>query len=268
MPLFLTRCFCCVALVFGLAMVAASEAGAESRERQTVIVGGYQFEPFVDVTGGVAPKFLQLLNDRQDQFEFRFLEIPARRRYSLMQAGKVDMILFEMLAWGWEDKAALVAVTPPLLSGAEVFISRAEDYRQDPQIFERLQSKKLALTLGYHYGFAGFNANPDFLKKTYDVVLSDFQRYTLRHVLVGSADLAVVNEAFLERAFIQAPDLRYRLKVSPKPDQQYRLPVMVRKNGPISEADVVALLHQLEKSGELRAFFEAEGLGKFLMFGQ
>lgn len=265
MLLFLTRCFFCIALALSVVFFGIAEAWASAPERQVVVVGGYQFEPYVEVSGGVAPQFLQLLNDKQDQFEFRFLEIPARRRYSLMQARRIDMILFEMQAWGWEDKADLVAVTPPLLSGAEVFVTRAEEYQQDPKIFERLQSKKLALTLGYHYGFAGFNASPDFLKKTYDVVLSDFQRHTLRHVIAGSADLAVVNEAFLERAFRETPDLRYRLKVSPKPDQEYRLPVMVRKNGPINVADVIALFDQLQKTGELQAFFERQGLGKFLL---
>ncbi|MEX0300365.1 MAG: ABC transporter, partial [Kordiimonas sp.] len=62
--------------------------------------GGYAFEPFVEGTIGVSPGFVALLNSNQREYRFEFVEIPAQRRYRLLEEGKIDAIFFEMLQWG------------------------------------------------------------------------------------------------------------------------------------------------------------------------
>lgn len=237
--------------------------------RIPVVVGGYQFEPYVDENGGVSRAFVAFLNRAQDTYDFQFLEIPARRRYDLMREGKLDALFFEMMVWGWEGRADLVATTPTVLTGSELFVARKEaatDAHDTDDLFDDLHGKRLALTLGYHYGFADFNADPDYLRENHDVIFSEHQRYTLRHVLAGTADLAVVNDAYLDRVFQKHETLKDKIIVSPTPDQCYALPVMVRKGGPIPLADMTALLARLKASGELEAFFEQEGLGRFLVW--
>lgn len=247
-------------------------AGATDNALQSripVVVGGYQFEPFVEENGGVSRALVAFLNKAQDTYDFQFLEIPARRRYDLMDEGKLDALFFEMMVWGWENRADLVATTPTVLTGSELFVARkdaASGADDTDGLFDDMYGKRLALTLGYHYGFAEFNADPDYLRENYDVIFSEYQRYTLRHVLAGTADLAVVNDSYLDRAFQKDEALRDRIIVSPTPDQCYALPVMVRKGGPIPLADMTALLARLKASGELAAFFEQEGLGRFLVW--
>ncbi|NVJ97211.1 MAG: ABC transporter substrate-binding protein [Alphaproteobacteria bacterium] len=252
-------------MAFGLPASKAVNAD-QMLDRIPVIVGGYRFEPYVDESGGVARKFIQLLNDHQSTYAFQFMEMPARRRYDLMREGRIDALLFEMMVWGWQDMADQVSVTKPLLTGSELFIALKPINGPTEHLFEGISTKRLALTLGYHYGFADFNADPDHLKARFDVVFSEFQRFSLRHVLAGTADLAVVNDAFLERENRRDIGLSHQVVASPKPDQCYQLPVMLRAGGPINLAEMTALLDALKTSGALRGFFEQESMGRFLVW--
>lgn len=229
-----------------------------------VIVGGYQFEPFVEETGGVTKDLIAFLNAEQSDYEFRFLAIPARRRYDLIREGKLDLLMFEMAVWGWQDMANQIETTAPLLDGQEVFVARG-DNPVGASVFNNPTARRLALTIGYHYGFADFNADPNFLKNHFDVVFAEYQRHTLRHVLAGTADVALVNNAFLERTLIREPELRSQLITSPKSDQHYELPLLIRRGGPLSADRMAAILSRLNTEKKLRPFFENQGLGRFLI---
>lgn len=250
-----------IAVVFFLLMERQTET------RQPVIVGGYQFEPFVGPHDGVARDFVSLLNKIQDRFVFTFREIPAPQRYTLMAGGEIDMILFEEAVWGWQERSIPVAVTAPILSGAEVLVGRAGEFEGD-LLYEALNTRRLALTRGYHYGFAGFNADPAYLESHFSVVFADHQRRTLQLLLEGKADIAVLNEAFLERAYTADPSLRAALTRAERRDQVYSLPIMVRLGGPFSLADMNRMLADMRRTGQLINFFNFQGLGRFVLPGE
>lgn len=211
--------------------------------------------------------FTAFLNDMQKDYLFAYREIPARRRYEQMSEGRIDMIFFEMPVWGWEDRAAAVEATPVLLTGAEVMVARAADAAgQGEAYFQNLRERRLALTLGYHYGFANFNADPDYLKSNFDVVFSNSQRVSLRQLIAGGADIAIVNNAFLARELRLEPALEQKLMVSSTPDQRYDLPILVRRSGPVSAKAMTDLLARLHSSGALQTFFTEQGLDRFLEF--
>ena len=257
----LTMVFCFV----GMVGVGDGHALALDSGVRKVTVGGYQFEPFVDGTSGVSPDLIALLNQSQSDVRFDFVLIPAQRRYERMQSGKIDMLMFEMAAWGWQDKAVPVETTAPLLSGHEAFVARRDRWDTALPPEDRL-TRKLALTLGYHYAFAGFNADQKYLKSHYDVVFAETQTKVLKHLLAGNADIAIVSDLFLTTAMIKDPSIdRVVVTVSP-PDQLYDLPLMVRKSAPVTAAELGKMLKALKKDSKLQQFFAVRGLGDFLVY--
>ena len=73
------------------------------------------------------------------------------------------MAIFENPQWGWQDIDA--EAVDMRLEDAELFVARKEALR-DQSYFEQLEGKRLALYRGYHYGFAQFNSDPEFLTST------------------------------------------------------------------------------------------------------
>lgn len=253
---FLTICF---------VLQHVSAADGVAGMRQSVVVGGYQFEPFVEGDYGVSPNFAALLNENQTEFLFEFMHIPAKRRYEQLVDGKVDMLFFEMPVWGWAKVASHVDTSPPILSGREVLVSRAS-HQLGEAVFRDLTERRIAVTFGYHYAFLGFNTESETIRARYEVVFANQQRFTLRHMLMGNADIAIVNDIFLRQAISTDPGLADRVMVAPFADQNYELPILLRKGGPVSAEALSSLLTTMNAKGILKSFFEREGLGDFFIY--
>ncbi|TNE67728.1 MAG: transporter substrate-binding domain-containing protein [Alphaproteobacteria bacterium] len=245
-----------------LAMALAVVAPVRADE---VTVGGYQFEPFVDGDAGLTPDLIALLNSVQHKHHFNFLTIPSQRRYELMRTGKIDMVMFEMADWGWADEHVEVETTPAILSGHEAFVARRADWDTSQSPADRLKHR-MALTLGYHYAFAGYNADQQFLKSRYDVVFAETQTKVLKHLVAGDVDIAIVSDLFLTTAMRTDPTLAAQVMAVSPPDQHYDLAFLTRTPGPVSAAELSGMLDSLKASGQLKAFFEARGLAQFLSY--
>ncbi|WP_262689936.1 substrate-binding periplasmic protein [Kordiimonas aestuarii] len=227
-----------------------------------VQVGGYQFEPFVEGQGGLSVAFARFLNERQNSYIFDFVEIPARRRYELLTSGRIDMIFFEMPLWGWTDVAAEIETTIPLIRGREVFVSRV-DHPLRQQVFDELQKRKIAVTFGYHYAFSGFESDPDDMREKFDLVFSQSQRHTLRHVLAGNADIAVVNDAFLARELKTNAGLTDKILMADRVDQRYELPLLLRRDSPVELKALNNILAKVISDGSFNTFMASQGLASF-----
>lgn len=253
-----------------LLVAGAAEARQETQpptahERTKVIVGGYEFEPFVEADGGIAPAFIALLNAHQKKYQFEFLSIPAQRRYDLMQRGAIDALFFEMPRWGWQEMESQIETTRPILLAAEAFYA-FKSRAQNGDVFTNLSSRKLALTLGYHYAFVDFNADQDYIRSRYDAVFANSQREGLRRLVAGSVDLAIMSDVFLHREFVRDPALKGQMVRAPKVDQLYMLPLMARKGGPVSAAELENMLGQLKDCACLKPFFASYGIADMLIY--
>lgn len=71
-------------------------------------------------------------------------------------------------------------------------------FRRGQDYFADLSDKRMALHRGFHYGFAGFNADPDILRSHFDAQMTYSHDSNLRMLLLRRADVAVVTRSYLQ----------------------------------------------------------------------
>lgn len=234
---------CCLSLLYLSNAVAVQE----------VRVGGYHFPPYLDKPEsphpqGLVPELLRALNAVQQQYRFVLVPTSATRRYRDLEGGRFDLMFFESSHWGWQSTHHLALRLD--IEDAEVYVAAAEPGRgQD--YFADLSNKRMALYHGYHYGFAAFDADPDYLARTYNAVLTYSHDSNLRMLLARRVDIAVVTRSYLELFLDRHPELQPGLLISERQDQVYHHQVLLRPRATLAPTDVAGLLDQLHASGEL-----------------
>ena len=238
----------CNLLLLGVVLLAAQFASAA----QPVKVGAYHFPPYISkpesAASGLLPELLGALNASQNVFHFELVPTSVTRRYRDLEHGRFDAILFESLNWGWQNTAA--DRLDLQITDAEVYVAHTEPGRGQ-EYFDSLKGKRMALYSGYHYGFAGFNADQEYLSSTYNAVLTYSHDSNLLMLLHRRADLSVLPRSYL-RIYLQShPQEQASLLVSTRIDQVYHHHALLRRGGPISAAQLDGLLATLERSGHL-----------------
>lgn len=248
----------------GFVTLIALLLGVSVQAAQVVHVGGYDFPPFVDAgkdsRPALVPQVIDALNQMQSQYRFEFVPVAARRRYGDLVEGRFDVMFFESPQWEWQAQGFPVDFTKIFLRGGEVYIAQAMAGRgQD--YFADLSGKSLVGILGYHYGFADFEADPERLARTFDIKLVNSHRSSIELVLNGRRDIAVVTDAYLHGYLLDNPKARDRLLISQRLDQTYEHRVLVRQGGPIAVATMEKLMDDLAATHRLGAILRAAGIG-------
>ncbi|HEX4911541.1 MAG TPA: transporter substrate-binding domain-containing protein [Permianibacter sp.] len=250
--------FCCCLL-----------AGSVQADAVSVRVGGYLFPPYVDVAAngeafGLAPDLLAALNRSQSEFRFQFVLTSPNRRFQDFAAGRFDMMLFEDQRWGWAN--TVMEPTTPFLRDGDVFVSQSH---RDPSYFAELAGKRIFAVRGYHYAFAGYNADPEQLKQQFDIDLLDPRGPSLdrglQAVANGQAELMMVTESYLNYYFQQRPDLRDRLLIASERDSEYRHGALVRRLSGFHAGRFDELLELLRSNGELSQLTNRYGISHLLL---
>lgn len=220
---------------------------------EQVRVGVYDFPPYAvkpesAQPAGLVPELLAALNKAQNQYRFGLVPTSVTRRYRDLQSSRFDMILFESPQWGWQDTEHVALDLH--IEDAEVYVARVEPGRgQD--YFEQIDGKRLALYTGYHYGFANFNSDQQYLREELGAVLTYSHDSNLTMLLRGRADIAVITRSYLEIYQDRNPELRSQLLVSERVDQVYQHQALFRPQAPLSAPRFAALLQELNRDGTL-----------------
>ncbi|AWK87083.1 ABC transporter [Azospirillum thermophilum] len=223
-----------------------------------VRVGAYEFPPYLSENReGLTPGLLSLLNAVQSDYRFELVVTSPQRRYDDLTQGRFDMMAFESIAWGWQDRP--VEASRVFFRDAEVFVAKAGP-GVDQSVFDRLEGKSILGRLGYHYAFAGFEADPKLLESRYNTRVTVTHEGNVRSVAAGRATLAIVTRSFLTRFLHDNPDLAGKLLVSERPDQVYEHTVLVRRGAPVDVAWVNGMLDRLEADGRLAALWQRYGV--------
>lgn len=223
---------------------------------QAIVVGGYDFPPFVMTTRpytGVTLDLIDALNRLQSDYDFRFQEITANRRYQDFTQGRIDLMLFEQPVWGWQGLDYLS--TRVIARDSEVYIAHQKPGR-DQSFFDELENRRLIGYLGYHYGFAGMESDERRLREQFDITLSRNHQRNLQLILLNRpdvAEVAIITRAYLHRELAASEEYRDRLLISEKVDQVYRLRGLLRPGSALPVETLDAMLAKLEKKGVLPA---------------
>lgn len=224
----------------------------------TVKVGVYPFLPFSDGTAGLTHELVQALNAFQGDYRFETVPTSANRRYRDMADGVYSHIFFESMKWGWQPRQ--VESTKVFLKGdGEVLVARAQRGRGQ-EYFQTLADKDILAVLGYHYAFADFDADPDVLRKRFSITFSADNAVSLRNLLAGRGDVAVLTQSYLGRYLVEQPQDRALLLVSQHMDQAYAHTALVAKGARPTAQELNRLLGQMESAGVLARLWAAYGM--------
>ncbi|BAE52256.1 substrate-binding periplasmic protein [Paramagnetospirillum magneticum] len=245
-------------VILGMLMALPAWAG------QVVKVGGYEFAPFVEMNAagkpdGLALRLIEAMNAHQDRFTFQFVPTSPNRRYKDFEAGQFDVILFESPDWGWVERKLPIQPSRVFLDGGEIYITQAKPGR-DQGFFAELGDKRMVGILGYHYGFAGFEADPAVLASRFRMALVNDNAASIEMILKERGDVAVVTDAYLKRWLRSRPEARSRLLVSERFDQRYAHHALVRAGGAFTAADMDRLLDAMDKDGTLAGLWRNFGI--------
>lgn len=223
-----------------------------------VRVGGYHFPPYVirpeqGANDGLVVQLLAALNRAQEELVFTLVPTSATRRYRDFQQDRFDVIFFESPTWGWQDTA--FESIDMFLEDEEIFVAARAPGR-DQSYFSDLKGKRLALYQGYHYAFADFNSDQDYLASNYNALLTYSHDSNLQMITRDRVDIALVTRSFLAGFADRHPQHARQLLVSRRVDQIYRHHALVRPGAAVSATKLRRLLRQLHGNGELARIFE------------
>jgi ABC-type amino acid transport substrate-binding protein len=229
---------------------------------QPVMVGGYVFPPFSDQNpkgewSGLIIDLIALLNVSQKEYRFEFMPTAATRRYHDFANGRFDLMFFESPHWGWQDKP-IVSLRGPVIGG-EVFIAAAKPGRGQ-EYFADHKGKRIALFSGYHYRFAGFKRDKQYLRREHNAIITFSQDSSLQMVLRGRVELAVIPEAYLASYLKAFPQYRSQLLIADEPDQYYEHLLIKREGSYPPLRYLSVLIERLQDEGELQKLFVRHGL--------
>ncbi|WP_263144355.1 transporter substrate-binding domain-containing protein [Pseudomonas sp. RIT-PI-AD] len=247
-----------VLAMFLLPLLCCLSADMVVADALEIRVGAYDFPPYAvkpeHQARGVLPDLLALLNAGQSRYRFVLVPTSNVRRYRDFAQGRFDLMFFEAAAWGW---GGIEADALDLgIEDAEVFVARATPGR-DQAYFDRLSDKRLALRNGYHYGFAGLDADPARLAERFQATLTYSHESNLLMVLHGRVDVAVVTRSYLQLYLEHNPELADAFLVSRRTDQTYRLQALLRPRSPLSKEGLAALWRQLLADNRLASLLES-----------
>lgn len=243
-------------------LITILPAKAETEVR----VIGYDFPPYVENgMNGLTPALLALLNSNQSEFKFTFVPTSPARRYLDLIDGRGHMILFEMPEWGWLEYENQTVVSREIMKGGEVYIAVAVEGRKQ-SFFDDIGSKSIAAYFGYHYGFAGFNADPDFLTSNYNIVLNHRHERNINLVIYDRVDVGVVTESYLSRYLNDHASLRDQFLISNTHDQIYSLRAIAGPASPITVSQLEGILDTVKADGALVKLFQRFGIENQLTY--
>ena len=233
-----------------------------SYSAETVKVGGYLFPPFVEkkVDGnieGLTLDMIEGINGLQSKYNFEYVMTSAKRRYEDMFSGKYDVMFFESILWGWSEQP--VKASNVFLKGGEVYITNAEGGK-DQSYFDTLKGKSLLGILGFHYGFANFNADENFLESNYNARMTKTHSGNILSIVNKRSDIAVVTKSYILKYLYENPGISNRLLVSEKFDQEYNHTVLVKDGANITVEEINKLLDDLKSSGKMDNILKKYGM--------
>jgi ABC-type amino acid transport substrate-binding protein len=201
-----------------------------------------------NVPRGVIADFVHRMNEVQDKFQFEFIIYPRLRVDLVFIDKQADVYPFRTVAWTRPELNLLPTRT--ILSSGDVYFAKKANPFGGHKVFDDLKTKSIAGVRGYHYGIFNNNPDEDYVKKNFNAYLVGSNEAVVTYVLAGRADVGIVPEVIMAK-YLEDPKMRERLIVADEFDSRVELSNLVRRDGPISVAEMNAIVDLLVKSGDV-----------------
>ena len=254
----------CAFILAALMTSSIASVASNTVDKKPIItkVSVVHFPPYIEVepngkTGGIIIELLSFMNSTQSDYKFVPVQTSAMRKIRDFKSGTYDLSFFDDIKWGWQKEN--VEASEIFMRGKEIYIAKKKPGRGQ-EYFKDFKGKSMVGMLGYHYGFANFNADTDYLRKNFNMQASTSNEGSVKMILHGRGDIAIVSDAFLNWYFKTYPQDRDKLLISEKVDQQYFHTVIIRKNIRPTVQEINSLLNKFKQSKEFKSLEERYGI--------
>lgn len=232
----------------GLCLLIGS-AGAQTR----IVVASETWDQLLYLDAGNEPRgifadFIGRMNQVQDKFRFELNIYPRVRLDQVFLDKQADV--YPLRTTVWTAPALNLQATRTILATGDVYVARRDNPYGGRKVFADLKNRQIAGVRGYHYELFGNNADENFIRKHFHADLVPNNEAVMKMVLAGRADLGIVPEVIVAK-YLDDPRLRELLIVHDQFDSHVELSNLVRKDGPISVAEMDAIVDLLAKSGDV-----------------
>ncbi len=214
--------------------------------REVIKVGAYEFKPYyiANDSKDIIRETIRLLNQIQNQYEFKLVPLPAKRRYEAIANNTVDLFFYEDLNWGWKDKKIHFHALP--LNDGELFFSRSTTDKSIPD-FTKLSGKSIAVMMGYHYKFTKFQSFEG-VKFPFQLITAKDAEQVIGITINGRAHYGVLAHSYLKYSVKTKKHYKNTLTLSTFYDHRYQLGIIQGTKSKISLQQVELLKDLLVKT--------------------
>lgn len=238
--------------ILSLVVILISTSVFATREK--INLGVYHFPPYAEANSkgevtGIVTDLVEILNEVQDKVQFHVVLTSSKRRYLDFSNNKFDVMLFENLNWGWEKNnlKSHFSSSEPFMFGEDVYITSNTNGKTD-KFFDKLEGKSKIGMLGYHYKFAGYNTDADFLNKTHNMSTTHSYDNILQTVAHDRFEIGIISREYLGKYLKHKSELKNKILISARPDQKYGHRLIYRKSlKTLDESFVKDLVKKLKK---------------------
>lgn len=205
-----------------------------------------------DTPVGFIADFFKYANAIQSKFDFEVVVMPFPRIQREVAHGNVDVVAMKNLAWmGDLDLTS----SDPVLHSGDVYIALDKPGRTQA-FFQAKRERHWVGVNGYHYGFANFNSDVDFLSKNFKIQLVTDNASVIHMILRGRGEAGVVPETVLTH-FIESERVeKGALLIGDAYDSTYTLSHLLRNKGPVNAEQMNEIIFQLQQSGKLQMLID------------
>lgn len=258
------------ALLLVLTSQLLSTAVLADTARQLIRVGLYPYPPYVFASetnefSGMTTDLIALFNQAQQDYQFVPFPVSPKRRYQAFRRGEYDMMFFESPQWGWQNM--IYAASEPYYSDGEVYVA-LKDKDRGQHYFSDLESRRLVGILGFHYGFAGLNADEHYLQEHFRIMLTWSNEKNLSLLRQRHADIAIMSKAYLNYYFALHPQEKDDFLISEHYDNFVVHYVLIRPSFTPGAEYISQLMKRLKHDGRLQALFAAYNIPECSAFSR
>lgn len=239
--------------LLGASLLMASVSAGAASLRTKVIVATEPWAQLMYLDANNAPKgviadFVNRMNAVQDRFYFELAIYPRLRLDRVFIDKAADVYPLRTVLWT-DPKLGLLP-TKTILSSGDVYFARTANRYGGRKVFDDLKSRAIAGVKGYHYKIFDNNTDEAHIKRLFNVDFLSSNELVVKFVLAGRADVGIVPEVIMA-SYLENPETRDQLIIGDF-DSRVELSNLVRKDGPISVAEMNAVVDLLIKSGDVR----------------